>query len=45
MPGLRSWALPRLPYAIFYIELADHIEILRVLYGSRDLPAWLRSSD
>ncbi len=41
LPGLRFWPLQRYPYLVFYVELADHIDIWRVLHGQRDIPAWL----
>jgi toxin ParE1/3/4 len=39
IPELRSWALPRFPYVIFYTERPDHVDVWRVLHGSRDVPA------
>ncbi len=42
LPGLRTWPLQRYPYLIFYVELANRIDIWRVLHGQRDIPAWLR---
>lgn len=45
LPGLRCWQLPDYPYLIFYIELAAHIEVWRVLHAQRDIPAWLQSSE
>lgn len=39
VPGLSSWALPRFPYVIFYIERDDRIDVWRVLHGKRDIPA------
>ncbi len=42
LPGLRSWPLTRYPYLVFYVERDDHIDVWRVLYGQRDIPAWLR---
>ncbi len=41
VPGLRSMATARFPWFVFYIEDDDHIEIWRVLHGSRDIPASL----
>jgi len=38
---LRFWLLTRFPYAVFYIERDSHIDIVRVLHQSRDLPAEL----
>ncbi len=45
LPELRSWALTRYPYLVFYVERADHIDVWRVLHQQRDLPTWLRQSD
>jgi toxin ParE1/3/4 len=45
IPGLRSWALPRFPYLIFYMERADHIDVWRVLHGRRDIPALIEDPD
>ncbi|MDP2267170.1 MAG: type II toxin-antitoxin system RelE/ParE family toxin [Thiobacillus sp.] len=41
LPGLRSWPLKSYPYLVFYVELADSIDVWRVLHGQRDIPAWL----
>jgi toxin ParE1/3/4 len=41
LPGLRSRALGRFPYRIFYVERADHIDVWRVLDARRDIPTWL----
>ena len=41
IPGLRSFALARFPYVVFYIEEDDHVDIWRVLHGKRDIPAVL----
>jgi toxin ParE1/3/4 len=45
IPELRSWALPRFPYVIFYTEQADRIDVWRVLHGHRDIPALLEDPD
>lgn len=45
LPGLRSWALGRYPYLVFYLEREDHIDVWRVLHSHRDLPAWMQSGD
>jgi toxin ParE1/3/4 len=45
IPGLRSWALPRFPYVIFYIKRDDHIDVWRVLHGKRDIPALVEDPD
>src|SRR6266536_3314317 len=43
--GLRSWRVQGFPrYLIFYRELADKIQIWRVLHGNRDLPRFLGRS-
>jgi len=41
LPDLRSWPLSRYPYLVFYVERADHIDVLRVLHMKRDIPAWM----
>jgi toxin ParE1/3/4 len=41
LPGVRCWHVRGFPYLLFYIERADHIDVWRVLHGSRDIPAWL----
>lgn len=40
--GLRSWALNRYPYIVFYVEHDHAIDVWRVLHGMRDLPASLQ---
>lgn len=35
--GRRKWRVPKTPYLLFYRVEADHIRILRVLHGARDL--------
>jgi toxin ParE1/3/4 len=45
LPGLRCWPMSRYPYLIFYVELSDHIDVWRVLHGTRDIPAWMRDPD
>lgn len=42
LPGLRSWALKRYPYLVFYVERPDHVDVWRVLHEDRDIPAWMR---
>jgi toxin ParE1/3/4 len=41
LPGLRSWAVTRYPYLVFYFEHEDLIDVWRVLHGRRDIPAWM----
>ena len=43
IPGLRFWPLTRFPYLVFYVERKDHLDVLLVLHGKRDIPAWLSS--
>jgi toxin ParE1/3/4 len=38
LPGLRCWSLTRYPYLVFYLERPDHIDVWRVLHGTRDIP-------
>ena len=35
--GLRKWRVPKTPYLLFYRVAPDHIRVLRVLHGARDL--------
>jgi toxin ParE1/3/4 len=39
-PGVRFWPLRRFPL-VFYIERPDHIDVVRVLHGKRDIPVLL----
>ncbi len=39
IPGLRFWQCPRFPHMVFYVEREDHIALIRILHGSRDIPA------
>lgn len=41
LPGLRSWTLARYPHVVFYFELADQVDVWRVLLSERDMPGWL----
>jgi len=41
LPGLRSWPLAEYPFAVFYVERPDHVDVWRVLHMRRDLPASL----
>ena len=38
---LRHWPMTKFPYLIFYVEKERHIEVVRVLHGSMDIPSWL----
>lgn len=39
--GVRFWTLDQFPYAVFYVERTEVIEILRVLHLACDIPAHL----
>lgn len=39
--GLRFWTLTHFPFAVFYTEHPDRIDVLRVLHQSSDLPRQL----
>lgn len=36
--GLRFWRLAHFPFAVFYVERADRIDVLRVLHQASGLP-------
>lgn len=40
--SLRFWTLQKFPYAVFYLELTDAVEVIRVLHQSSDIPAHLQ---
>ena len=43
LKGLRRLNVTGFPnYLIFYLDLPDHIHVLRILHGARDLPAILK---
>ncbi len=45
LPGLRHWGLKRFPYLVFYVERPEHVEVVHVLHGARDIPASLAGPD
>jgi hypothetical protein len=45
LPGLRFWPLACNPRLVFYVERPDHIDVWRVLHGTRDIPQWMTSVD
>lgn len=45
IPMLRHWRLGRFPYAAFYIEHDAHLDLIRVVHMSRDVPATLKDTD
>ncbi len=42
LPGLRSVGLSRFPYLVFYLDLAERLDVWRVLHARRDIPALLQ---
>ena len=44
-PGLRTHPVQRFPYLIFYLEHADHLDVLRVLHAHRDIPTSLQGAE
>ena len=45
LPGLRTWALGRYPFIVFYVERPDHIDVWRVLHSQRDIPVWMKGPE
>ena len=43
IPQLRCRGLRRVPYALFYIEHTDHLDVIRCVHVSRDIPLSLQS--
>ena len=41
-PPLRFWTLNRFPYAVFYFAHPEHIDVVRVLHQSADIPHHLQ---
>lgn len=44
LPGLRSFRVDAFPYVIMYLVRGQHLDVLRVLPASRDVPTTLRDS-
>jgi toxin ParE1/3/4 len=42
IPQLRHWPLRRFPFALFYVEHPDHLDVLRCVHVTRDIPETLR---
>ena len=42
LPRLRFWPLTRYPYALFYIEHGDHLDVIRLVHMSRNIPFTLQ---
>jgi toxin ParE1/3/4 len=45
LPALRSWPVSPFPHIVFYADLADRVDVWRVLHGKRDIPVWLQSRE
>jgi toxin ParE1/3/4 len=45
LPGLRVWPLKRYPHIVFFVDRIDHVDVLRVLHGQIDIPAWMREAE
>lgn len=43
LKGVRFWPLRRFRYLVFYLQRSAYVDVIRVLHGSRDLPAALQS--
>lgn len=43
IPQLRYWMLHGFPYALFYIEHHDHLDVIRFAHLEQDIPDNLRS--
>lgn len=41
VPGLRFKLVKRFPYAVFYMEHARYVDVIRVLHRERDIPSAL----
>jgi toxin ParE1/3/4 len=41
-PPLRFWPLNHFPYAVFYLARSEHIDVVRVLHQSADIPQHLQ---
>jgi toxin ParE1/3/4 len=42
LPQLRASRIRRFPYVLFYVEHGDHLDVIRCLHTSRDIPATFR---
>jgi toxin ParE1/3/4 len=45
LPQLRFWSFRRFPFALFYIEHGDHLDVIRCVHLSRDIPASLQADE
>jgi toxin ParE1/3/4 len=39
---IRTWPMNKFPFLLLYKETQSHVDILRVLHQSRDIPRWLK---
>lgn len=44
LPGLRSFRVEEFPFLVFYLIRREHLDVLRVLHSSRDVPAMRQDS-
>lgn len=44
IPQLRCWPLRQFPFALFYIEHTDHLDVIRCVHMRRDIPASLQDA-
>lgn len=43
LAGVRSWRVRGFPnYLIYYLAVAEGIDVLAIMHGSRDIETWLR---
>jgi toxin ParE1/3/4 len=42
LEGLRFHPLKGFPHLVFYLDAGETLDILRILHGERDIPAWLK---
>lgn len=45
IPQLRYWMLQGFPYALFYIEHHDHLDVIRFPHLEQDIPESLRGDE
>ncbi len=45
VPDLRSRAVGKFPYLLFYLERDSSVDVWRLLHSSRDIPASLQESN
>ena len=44
IPDLRYWMLKGFPYSVFYLDYPSHIDVIRVLHQSADIPRLLQEN-